>query len=131
MPDELQFLNHKKIFVGQPLYSYNYISIDDYIKLTNEIIKKCEIDYYLPHAFASDEENIDCPKLSLSDHNLTLEALASKLNLHLFSFGSTVLYSCKSINPNTISVLVKTANPNTLNYEVKFIESFCDKTIVI
>lgn len=131
VPSDLLSLEGKKIFVGQPLYSYNYMSMDDYSKLVNKIIQLEGIEYYLPHAFSSNFENIECTKLSLADYNQTLESLSSCVNLTLYSFGSTVLYSCKTINPKTQSILVRTKDASKLNYDVSFVKKFCDRELYI
>lgn len=97
----IEELRGKRIFVGQSIYSsqYGLLTIGDYNKLVNQIIGKYNIDYYLPHPFASEQENIDCKILSTGNETYTLEMLTSKLAIDIYSFNSTVLFSTKLINP--------------------------------
>lgn len=121
-------LNGKKIFVGQPLYNYGYITRQDYTILVNKVIEKYHIDFYLPHAFSSDLEEINSKSLNIAKYNVTLEALASQYKFSIFSFGSSVLYTCKTINPDIESNLILLPKKSTKVYDISFIQSFCNHT---
>ena len=129
--NDLDFIKDKKILVGQPLYNYGYLSLDAYNRLVNRAIKQLGIDLYVPHAFASSKEEINCRKLHLSDYNVTLEAIAAYHTFNLFSFGSTVLYSCKTINPDVKSVLLTTDEPGMEKLDTRFCASFCNDVVRI
>lgn len=100
-------LNNKKIFVGNDLYRYGYTNIDDYNFMLNKVINEFKIDYYIPHAFASYKEKAECEILDLSSEAITLEMIAGTVNhFEIYSFGSSVNYSCKYINRNIKSILI-------------------------
>lgn len=120
----------KKIFVGQCVYKFGYMSLEEYNRRVNQIIKKYDIDYYLPHAFASEEEQIDCPVLDLSKLHITLEVLASQFNFELYSFCSSVLYTTRVINSNVKSYLVHIPEL-TEKSKLPVIEKYCSKIIDI
>ena len=97
----------KKIFVGQCLYRFGYMSLETYNERVNRIVKKYCIDYYLPHAFALDGEQIDCPIFDLGKLHTTLEVLALQSDFVLYSFCSSVLYTTRIVNANVESYLVR------------------------
>ena len=105
--DKYSYLEEKKIFVGQPLYAFNYCTIDVYNELVNRIIIDLEINYYLPHLFSSKEEKINAKYLNLNADHLTLEVLSSKYKLILYSFGSSIVLSSKVINPDSKTNIIK------------------------
>lgn len=124
-------LNGKRIFVGQPLYNYGYLTLHEYNHLVNKVIEKYNIDFYIPHAFSSNMENMNSKILNLSESNVTLEGLATIYDFEIFSFGSSVLYTCKTINPKIQSNIILIQNNYKKGYEVGFIKSFCDKIFSI
>lgn len=94
-------INGKKIFVGNDYYKHDYTSIENYNLIVNKIIKEFSIDYYLPHAYSKKTEKIKCKKLDLLNENITLEIIAGYIeSCEIYSFGSTVNFSCKQINRN-------------------------------
>lgn len=99
-------IENKSIFVGQNLYDYGFVDIDKYNVIVNKIINKYNIDFYLPHPYHSSSEKIECPKLDIQESLLTLELLASLNNFTIYSFGSSVLYTTKCINPNVKSIFI-------------------------
>lgn len=119
------FINGKSLFVGQNLYDYGTLSIEEYNKLVNYFIQKYKIDYYIPHIYSSSNENIKCNKIDLNKYGVTLEMLSSEFKFNLYSFSSSVLYSTKLINPSIKTHLLKNekiSNPKLLS----FLESYCD-----
>lgn len=124
-------LNGRKLFVGQPLYNYGYITSQDYNEYVNELIRKFNIDFYIPHAFSTNSELIKCNKINLSQQNITLEALAAVYDFEIYSFGSSVLYTCKTINKNIQSHLILLPKNGLKEYDVKFIMNFCDSISTI
>lgn len=101
-------LNNKSILIGMPLYKKGKINVSEYNQLINKLISDYNIDLYIPHLFASDIEQVDCPVLDLSRIGCTLEVMATKIDFKIFSFGSSVSYSTKLINPNVCSILFRT-----------------------
>lgn len=91
-------LEGKSVFIGQPVYNNNDMSINEYSTIVNCFMKDHHIDYYLPHTMSAKEEKIDCPKLDLQRIQLTLEVLASIYSMKLYSFYSSVLFTTKQIN---------------------------------
>lgn len=108
-------LNGKSIFVGQPLYVNNDITIDEYSEAVNNFIKIHNINYYLPHTMSSKKENIHCEKLKLQQIQSTLEILSSIYNLKLYSFSSSVLYTTKLINKSTETYAITHPKIKNLN----------------
>ena len=92
-------LEGKCIFVGQPLYDVLELSVEEYCDLVNKVIKKYNIDYYLPHKNASNSERIECEIFDLVDSLATLEIFAAVYDFTVYSFSSSVLYTTKLINP--------------------------------
>lgn len=127
--DTTDFL-HKKIFVGQNIYAFGKINIEEYNRLVNSIIEQWDIDYYIPHLYASSEENIVCKKIDLNLYQVTLEMIASKCSFTIFSLGSSVLYTTKCINPSVRSVLVKKNNLVTQGH-MEIIERMSDEIIYL
>lgn len=106
--DNIQLdIKGKKIFVGQCLYRFGYMSLRTYNDHVNRIIKKYDIDYYLPHAFAMDGERINCSVLNIQEKQTTLEALAFQTNFVIYSFCSSVLYTTRIINPDIQTFLIR------------------------
>lgn len=99
-------LEGKRILVGNDLYRYYDISVEEYSKLTNDIIKKYDIDYYIPHFLAWPNEDIDCEAINISETRATLEVYASKYNFTIYSIFSSVLFTTKLINPKMHCVLL-------------------------
>lgn len=121
----IDFIKGKNIFVGQNLYDYGMLSLEEYINTVNYLIKKYNIDYYIPHIYSSNKENIQCDIIDLNRYGLTLEMLSSEIKFNLYSFGSSVLYSTKFINPHIKTYLFK--NEKVLNSKsILFLESCCD-----
>ena len=129
--ENTHIIEGKRLLVGQPLYDHGFLSIERYNFIINEAIKKFDIDFYVPHAFASSKEEIIGNKLNLSDFNVTLEAFASKHAFEIFSLGSTVLYSCKTINPKVRSVLLTIPDEGMQKLDTRFVKSFCDEILPI
>lgn len=103
-------LKNKKVFIGQNLYDYyknNGLSLNQYSKIVNDIIRHYNIDYYFPHPFSSSDENIDCEVLDLSKQSLTIECVAASVDIQLFSFYSTSIYTTKMINDRVITNLIE------------------------
>lgn len=120
---------NKKVFVGQPFYNTGIISIEDYNNLVNNIIKKFNIDYYLPHRVASKDENISCPILDLTNSKVTLEVYASYFEFELYGFSSSVLYSTKCINPNIKTYVIDNSFVDKKAQE--FINHYVDSVIKV
>ncbi len=120
----------KRIFVGQCLYKFGYMSLDTYNAIVNRIIMECNIDYYLPHAFASKDEHIDCPILEIGDSHVTLEVLASEFDFDLYSFCSSVLYTTRIINSRIKSYLIRIPELSEKS-EVPVIKEYCSQVIDI
>lgn len=99
-------LEGKRILVGNDLYRYYDISLEEYSKLTNDLIKKYNIDYYIPHFLAWPNERIDCKAINISETRATLEVYASKYNFTIYSIFSSVLFTTKLINPKMHCVLL-------------------------
>lgn len=104
----LRRVENKNILIGTPFYKQGRISVEDYSKLLNYIVEKYRIDLYLPHLTADKSENVNIPILNMGDYNCTFEILASKANFSIFSFGSSVSYTTKLINPNISSCIFET-----------------------
>lgn len=128
---DTSFIEGKKVFVGQPLYDYGYLSIERYNEVVNKLIKEFNIDYYIPHAFSSQHESINADILDLNRLNTTLEAIASKRTFQLFSLGSTVLYTCKTINPHIKSFLLAIPDESMLKLDTRFVRTFCNQILSI
>ena len=124
----LSKIEGKKIFVGQCLYRFGYISIGEYNELVNRIIKKYDIDCYLPHAFALDEERIDCPILDLGQLGITLEFLAPKTSFTLYSFFSSVLYTTRVINPDIRTYQIHIPELSMV-YGIPILKEYCSGII--
>jgi hypothetical protein len=103
----------KSIFIGVNLYDAGIITVEEYNKYVNSIIKELNIDIYIPHAFSSDKESVDCKKIDLSQYSITFEILASFYNFNLYSFRSTVLFTTKFINNKIKSYLIIPSFLNT------------------
>lgn len=99
-------LDGKRILVGNDLYRYYDISVEEYSKLTNDLIRKYNIDYYIPHFLAYPEEKIDCKAINISETRATLEVYASKYDFTIYSIFSSVLFTTKLINPKMHCVLL-------------------------
>lgn len=91
-------LSGKKIFYGQDFYPL-FCTKEEYLRLVNEAVDKFDIDYYIPHLFSSPNEDIHCAKLDLANYHVTLEMVAPCVDFDLFTFGSSVIYTTKLINP--------------------------------
>ncbi len=126
-----EVVNNKRILVGQPLYHGGFMSLERYNEIMNKAIAKFNIDFYIPHAFASDQERIQCPIINLAELNTTLEGLASNHTFHIFSLGSTVLYSCKTVNPKVKSSLLTVSDEGMRALDTSFVKSFCDEILKI
>lgn len=125
---KLENLENKVIFVGQCLYKMGYMSLDVYNERVNKIIQQYNINYYLPHAFALDGENIDCPRLNLEKSHATLEIFASQYNFTVYSFCSSVLYTTKIINPNVQSFLIRIPELSNKS-DLPIIQKYCNGII--
>lgn len=99
-------LEGKKLLVGNDLYRYYDISVEEYSKLTNDLIKKYNIDYYIPHFLAYPNESVECNSINISETRATLEVYASKYNFTIYSIFSSVLFTTKLINPRVYCVLL-------------------------
>ena len=99
-------LEGKRVLVGNDLYRYYDISVEEYSRLTNDLIKKYKIDYYIPHFLAYPNENINCEEINISDTRATLEVYSSKYNFTIYSIFSSVLFTTKLINPQMHCVLL-------------------------
>jgi hypothetical protein len=117
----------KSIFVGQNLYVLDIINIQDYNRLVNYIVDKLNIDFYIPHLFASDKECIKCKKINLLQYSVTLEILAYKYSFKVYSINSSVLYTIKCINNNIETYMIK-ISPFQQN-QFPFLEANCNKII--
>lgn len=97
-------LDGKRFFIGQPLYLLyvgNNITVEEYNKRVNEIIRKYQIHFYVPHTMSSNAESIDCDKFDIGEHHITFEVISALYNLEFYSISSSVLYSTKIVNPQT------------------------------
>lgn len=102
-------LEGKCILVGGNYYSYNYMSLSEYNYFCNLVIEKYKIDYYLPHHVGSPLEKVCCETLDISKNKVTLEMVLPYVgDLSVYSFGSSVLFSCVALKANCKPVLVKT-----------------------
>lgn len=100
------------IFVGQDIYNCTDISIEEYSEIVNKIIKEYNIDYYLPHRRASENEKIYCKVLLLEDSSATMEVYASCFDFNIYSFSSSVLYTSRFLNPRVNTYLIKSEKAN-------------------
>lgn len=89
----------KAIFVGQDLYRYGNITVEQYSRMVNQLIQHFHIDYYLPHTMASEKENVNAPRYDIVASLATLEIAASIYDFTIYSFSSSTLYTTKLINP--------------------------------
>ncbi|AYO08104.1 hypothetical protein D0784_01170 [Vibrio campbellii] len=106
----LYHLKNKKVFIGQNLYDYfksDGLSLNQYSRIVNDIIRNYNIDYYCPHPFSNSDEDIECETLDLTGQSLTIECVAASVDIELFSFYSTSIYATKMINDRTITNLVE------------------------
>lgn len=129
--DKVSIIEGKKLLVGQPLYVTGHLSLERYNELVNQTIQELGIDLYVPHAFSSDKEDIRCPKFNLNDYNVTLEAIAASHSFTIYSFGSTVLYSCRTINPAVRSILLTVKDEGMKKLDTRFIRTFCNEVLEI
>lgn len=114
----------KKIFVGQRPYYFGLMSLEAYCERVNRFVRKHRIDYYLPHAFAAPEVRIDCPVLDIGKLQVTLEILAAQYDFVIYSFGSSVLYSTRVINPGIETYLVRTPELPAMS-ELPVMKKYC------
>lgn len=126
--EKMSFLEGKKIFVGQPLYLSGRISIDQYNQDVNKLIKQESIDYYLPHFWASTQENINSKSFSLDEYHVTLEFLSCKYNFEIYSISSSLLYTTKLLNKTVKTHMV---NINGLASNHAIIRNNIDDIITI
>lgn len=103
-------LNEKSIFVGQPLYHSNIDEVKEYNYIVNELIKYYNIEFYIPHFNASNNEKINCKQLNISKYGITLEALATYYNFKIYSFSSSLLFTTRIINPRIVSTMIEIQN---------------------
>lgn len=123
-------IDNKSIFIGQPLYSTNSMSIADYSRIVNKIIKQYNIDYYLPHRAALPGEDIKCEEFDLNKTNATMEIYASCMTFKIYSFSSSVLYTTKLINPSIESFAFITGEMRNSN-QFNMIYSKANKIIYL
>lgn len=109
--DGVENFSDKRIFVGQDLYHYGYCSINEYNARVNSLLKKLKVDIYIPHAFASPEEEITGCDIRVIT-GATMEVLAAQQDFTIISFNSSVLFTTKNINPKikTIAIIPKGFN---------------------
>lgn len=126
----LDKINGKKIFVGNDFYVRGFISQMKYLDIVNKIIGNFDIDYYLPHAFSDNEETVNCKILDLSSLAVTLEIIAGFADsFEIYSFGSSVNFSCKQINTN---IKTYTFNCDTFSVSVSdFIMKNSDNSYIV
>lgn len=126
-------LQRKKIFIGQPLY-HNYtgnsITVEQYNQEINSVIKKFDIDYYVPHTMADPNEKINCEVFDVGVYKCTFEVLASMFDLTFYSVSSTVLYSSKLVNPKCRSVMVQIPNVDKLPSD-NILYKFSDEVVAL
>lgn len=125
---DIKQIENKKIFVGQCIYEFGYMTIKAYNKKVNETIQKYNIDYYIPHAFASHQEEIMCNTLDLNQLHVTLEILSTQTDFTIYSFSSSVLYSTKIINNRIKSYLIRIPELNEQS-KLPIINKYCDGII--
>ena len=106
--NEYNYLEGKRLLIGQNLYP-NFCSFDEYIGITNNVISKLKIDYYIPHLLADLREfdSIEGNVLNLSKERVTLEMLASTHTFTIVSYGSSLLYTAKVINREVHTIYVR------------------------
>ena len=107
-------LEGKSIFVGQPLYLMNNMSVDEYSTIVNNCISQYAIVYYLSHTMSSKKENVVCQHIDMSSLQLTLEVLSSIYNMKIYSFSSSVLFTTKLINHKTETFAVTHPKVDTI-----------------
>lgn len=117
-------IQDKKIFVGQVPYRFGQMTLETYCERVNRLVKKYHIDYYLPHAFADSEEQVVCPILDIGKLRVTLEILASQYDYVIYSFGSSVLYSTRIINPRIKTYMVRIPELSRMP-ELPMLEKYC------
>lgn len=121
-------LRGKSIFVGQDLYRYGHMTIEEYSKIVNMVIEEKKIDYYLPHNMSTEGEKINCKVFNVIGSKATLEIYASVMDFTIYSFSSSVLYTTKLINPNIKTVAIKSCK-NVLPASCNIIVSCVDEII--
>ena len=120
----------KSIFVGQDLYRDQNITLKEYSKIVNDFITEKQIDFYIPHTWSLEGENINCKQLDIIGSKATLEIYASVFDFTIYSFSSSVLYTTKIINPHVKSIALKHPKIKGLNSD-NIIYKLVDNTINI
>ena len=131
LPSDLNIpnLSGKRIFVAQDVLDVGEKKINEQQDFFNSLIKKLKIDYYLPRTYDYQEKIEGCQILNLNNKGVTLEFLASKFDIEIFGFTSTLLFSLKMINSKTISHRItseKTAHlliPQIIQDNIDYIEN--------
>ena len=121
-------IRNKKIFVGQVPYHFGQMTLEAYCERVNKFVKKYNIDYYLPHAFADSGEQVDCPILDIEKLRITLEILALQYDFVIYSFGSSVLYSTRIINPRIKTYMVRISELSKIP-ALPLLEKYCSGTV--
>lgn len=123
-------LRGKSIFVGQDLYRGGRMSIKEYSNIVNKIIVDNNIDFYLPHTWSEEGEEIKCEVFDVIASNATLEVYASVMNFTVYSFSSSCLYTTKLINPKIKAIAIKSSNTSVPN-GLEIIYKMTDDTVTV
>lgn len=123
-------LSGKKILIAQNVLNVRECSKGQQDEFFNSIINKYNIDYYVPRTYDYQEDIRGCEILNLNNKGITLEILASKFNMEIYGFTTTLLFSLKMINPHTVShqiISEKTKHlttPQIIKENLDYIENF-------
>lgn len=96
-------LSGKKIFIAQDILNVGEKNIKQQEDFFNLIIKKFNIDYYVPRTHDYQEKIEGCNILNLNNKGITLEVLATIFDMEIYGFTTTLLFSLKMVNSRTIS----------------------------
>lgn len=124
-------LNNKIVFIGGNYYDYNFMSISKYNKIVNEVCERFNVDYYVPHHFSSQREDINSNILNINEYCLTFEMIANDLrNVTFISLGSSVLFTCKQINQSIETALIRNDSLiDGMGEAIDFLSEYCDKVV--
>lgn len=96
-------LNGKRILIAQDVLKNGNQNMTLKEKFINAIIKQYKIDYYVPRTYDFKEKIDNCEILNINKTGVTLEVLASKFNMEIYGFSTSLLFTTKIINNQTIT----------------------------
>lgn len=124
-PNLINKLKNKKFLFGINLYP-NLCGEDEYFEIVSTIMDKFDIDYYVPHTLENFNNQILTDKIFyIKDLGITFEYLATKCEFQIFSFGSSLLFTTKCVNPRNKSFLIKIKHFDVLS--ITTVLEICDE----